>query len=563
MIKKIIPILFLFAYLTAHAQTPAFPGAEGYARLTTTGGRGGSVYHVTNLNDSGAGSLRYAVSLSGNRTIVFDVSGTIELQSELKISNGNITIAGQTAPGDGICLKNYNVTVNASNVIIRFTRCRLGVDKPDADGHIDRDAMWGRNQSNIILDHCTMSWCTDECGSFYDNTNFTMQWCLLAESLRGSLHPKGYHGYGGIWGGKGASFHHNMLAHHDSRNPRLCGTRYSNQPALEKADLRNNVFYNWGSTNSGYAGEGGSYNFVNNYYKSGPATKSSIKYRIFQPGADDGSNNQPKGIYGTFYLSGNYMADKGANWDWSGINIDNGNNSEMTVDKIKSATEYEHAAVTTHSAETAFEKVLSYVGASLHRDSQDARIVEEARNRTYTYKGSLLGGLGIIDNPNDVGGWPTLATNAAPTDTDRDGIPDTWETANGLNPNNISDGAALFKDGSGYTNLEVYLNSLVEHIMKSGNSDAETIINETYPVYTTPTAIPCTNKTSSVSIYKCGTKNTIKGLEGDTRIEFYALTGFLYQNLHTTESSVEVEISQPSILKVIQEKETTVFKIAL
>ncbi len=557
-------MLFASVCFTTWAQTPAFPGAEGYARTTTTGGRGGSVYHVTNLNDAGTGSLRGGISLSGKRTIVFDVSGTIELLSELKISKGDVTIAGQTAPGDGICLKNYNVTVAASNVILRFIRCRLGVDKPDANGTIDRDAMWGREQANIIIDHCTMSWCTDECGSFYDNKNFTMQWCLLAESLKGSLHPKGYHGYGGIWGGKGASFHHNLLAHHDSRNPRLCGSRYSNDPSEEKVDLRNNVIYNWGATNSAYAGEGGSYNFVNNYYKSGPATKESIKYRIFQPGADDGSNNQPKGIYGTFYLSGNYMNEKGANWDWNGINIDSRNNADMTVDKIKSTTEYDYAAVTTHSAETAFNKVLLYAGASLHRDSQDTRIVEEARNGTYTYVGSKLGGLGIIDNPNDVGGWPALATGTAPTDTDSDGIPDSWESANGLNPNDKSDGATLYKDGSGYTNLEVYINSLVEQIVKDENADADIIINETFPVYSLPTDIPTTKNTpSTISIQKNGSKKIIKGLEDKTHIEVYSLTGLLTQNFHTTDRSVEIEIVQPSILKVIGEKKTTVFKIVL
>jgi len=560
MIKKYLFIGCAFIFLNAlNAQIPAFPGAEGYARLTTTGGRGGEVYHVTNLNDSGEGSLRYGIGLSGKRTIIFDVSGTIELLSELKISKNDLTIAGQTAPGDGICLKNYNLTVGASNVIIRFIRCRLGVDKPDADGYIDRDAMWGRDQSNIIIDHCTMSWCTDECGSFYDNTNFTMQWCLLAESLKGSLHPKGYHGYGGIWGGKGASFHHNLLAHHDSRNPRLCGSRYTNLPDEQKADLRNNVFYNWGSTNSGYAGEGGNYNFVNNYYKSGPGTKSSIKYRIFQPGADDGTNNQPQGIYGTFYVSGNYMYDKGANWDWNGIDIDNRNNSAMTIDKIKSAGEFDHAPVTTHPAEIAFEKVISYAGASLHRDSQDKRIMEEARNRTYTYKGSLLGGLGIIDNPNDVGGWPQLNSLPAPKDTDQDGIPDNWETANGLNPNDSSDGASLFKDGSGYTNLEVYINSIVEPIMKTENENAEINLNEIYPSYSLPTAV--TNLgTPSLHIYRNNDKSIIEGLEGNALIEVYTPNGLLSQSFHTSNNKAVVKTPQLSIIKIIQSQRVSIIK---
>lgn len=457
----------------AWAQTPSFPGAEGYG-MYTVGGRGGTVYHVTNLSDDGKpGSLRYAVNQKGARTVVFDVSGTIELNSALSINNGNITIAGQTAPGDGICLKNYQTYVNASQVVIRFIRFRLGTDKPDgynADGtpYQDRDAIWGRNKSNIILDHCSMSWCTDECASFYGNTNFTMQWCLIAESLRGSLHPKGYHGYGGIWGGQGASFHHNLLAHHDSRNPRLCGSRYTNQPDLEKVDLRNNVVYNWGGTNSGYAGEGGSYNFVNNYYKAGPATGGNIRYRIFEAYADDGSNQQPKGVYGHFFMKGNYMEGKGENWDYNGLDLNTGNNAAMTKQAISASTEFAMQKVTTHTAKTAFDKVLALAGASKSRDAVDARIANEAKTGTATYRGSVLGGQGIIDKPGDVGGWPTLKSNTAPTDTDGDGMPDAWEKANGLNPDDAADGSATAADGSGYTNLENYMNSLVCEIMANG-----------------------------------------------------------------------------------------------
>lgn len=469
MIKKLI-IWGAFASMALApvlAQTPAFPGAEGYARYTTTGGRGGAVYRVTNLKDSGTGSLRDAINKSGARTIVFDVSGTIELKSAINIKNGNLTIAGQTAPGDGICLKNYNVQLSADNVIIRFIRFRLGDEKPDGDGTIDRDAFWGRNRKNVIIDHCSMSWCTDECGSFYGIKNFTMQWCLLSESLRGSLHPKGYHGYGGIWGGEGATFHHNMFAHHDSRNPRLCGSRYTARPEDEKVDLRNNVVYNWGS-NSGYAGEGGSYNFVNNYYKSGPATSSHVKYRIFAPNADDGKNSNAKGVYGHFYVNGNYMEGKGENWDWSGINIDNKNNSAMTVSAIKSTTEFEASPVATHSAEVAFEKVLAYVGASYRRDTVDARVTREAREGTYTHKGSKLGGLGIIDSQKDVGGWPELKSETRPKDSNNDGIPDEWAATN------MPEGASQkTKHESGYTYLELYINSLVEHIMKAGVADAE------------------------------------------------------------------------------------------
>lgn len=478
----------------------AFPGAEGAGRYTT-GGRGGQVIHVTNLNDSGTGSLRAALNTSGARIIVFDVSGIIELESRLSINYGDVTVAGQTAPGDGICIKNYDVYVGADNVILRFLRFRLGTDKPDSDGTIDRDAIWGRYQSNVIIDHCSMSWCTDECASFYNNSNFTLQWCIIAESLRGSLHPKGYHGYGGIWGGQSASYHHNLMAHHDSRNPRFCGVRfYTVESALETeiCDMRNNVFYNWGSTNSGYAAEGGYYNFVNNYYQSGAATKTSILYRIFEAdvygGTDDFPCDDASEVYGKFYVNGNFMYGQGENWDWDGITNDTGHDieditltEEQTIYMVETtgssaarvtSSNLVETSVTTETAAEAFESVLGYAGASLVRDAIDARIVRETRNREYTYTGSVCGGYGIIDSPDDVGGYPTYESTEAPTDTDQDGMPDDWETEKGLDPD--TDDSADYDLDESYTNIEVYINSLVDDIV---NQTATVSEDETFEAY--------------------------------------------------------------------------------
>ncbi|MDR3329507.1 MAG: hypothetical protein LBS63_05315 [Prevotellaceae bacterium] len=449
-----------------NAELRAFPGADGFGR-DVTGGRGGSVYLVTNLNDAGAGSLRDAVSQTG-RTVVFGVSGIIELSSRINVS-GNITIAGQTAPGDGICVKNYGVVINGNNVIVRYLRFRMGDVRQSED-----DALGGRNRSNLIIDHCSVSWGTDETASFYDNTNFSMQWCVISESLRTSVHEKGSHGYGGIWGGKGASFHHNLLAHHDSRNPRFCGSRYSNQPDVEKVDFRNNVVYNWGS-NSGYAGEGGVYNMVNNYYKSGRATSSgSVKYRIFSPNQQsltDG-NAQTTPVWGKFWLAGNYVngysnvtAD---NWQGLQPNTGNGPLPGGSVEGIKLTAEFAVPQAITHTAEIAYERVLSYVGASYRRDNTDARIANELSNGLPATNRASNGTtkIGLIDTQSDVGGWDTYASLPAPLDTDNDGMPDAWELANSLDPNNAADRNSATLCG-GYTNLEVYLAWLVEHINKS------------------------------------------------------------------------------------------------
>ena len=445
----------------------AFPGAEGAGAHTTTGGRGASVYYVTSLEDdvTQAGTLRYILNLPGSKMILFKVSGTIELKSQLRIRTGNITIAGQSAPGDGICIKNYPVRIEADNVIIRFIRFRMG-DEKAAEG----DALTCIGRSNIIIDHCSMSWGTDECASMYDNTNFTMQWCIISESLRNSVHLKGAHGYAGIWGGKTASFHHNLLAHHDSRNPRFCGSRYSNEAEAEKVDFRNNVIYNW-SGNSGYAGEGGSYNMINNYYKPGPATRAkggSGMYRIFQPNSDDGTNRQSRGVWGKFYVAGNVI-DQNAevtadNWT-RGIQP-NIKSYDVDFDKeqIKSSNEFEIAEYqTNHTADEAYNFVLTKAGASLVRDMVDERIVNEVRDNTFTYNASNGSRYGIIDSQTDVGGWPIYAAYDAKQDTDNDGIPDDWETEHGLNSNKMLDGNE-FTLHEHYTNLEVYLNSLVEHL---------------------------------------------------------------------------------------------------
>ena len=527
------------------AQTPAFPGAEGHGRYVT-GGRGGKIVHVTNLNDSGTGSFREAVK-SGNKIIVFDVAGVIALKSDLKFAD-NITILGQTAPSPGITLRYYTVQPGSNN-IIRFLRIRRGQEKDINDG---ADASWQRNKTGIIFDHCSFSWSIDEVASFYDNNNFTMQWCTVAESLTNPGHSKGAHGYGGIWGGKLASFHHNFVAHLMNRGPRFNGARYGwtgytsnkeystykwqNAVQAENVDFRNCVMYNAQGTCYGGPG-GGQINIVNNYYKAGPShslkgtTLNGLKVDV-STGKERGSQdritlvtlstqsnsdkNHPElyDMTSRYYINGNTTettkGQKTENKDWKGVSYDKGvpslngeyyspdaNNfygdavahttiSGKSCVKIKMDKPAPTGQVTTHSAAEAYEKVLAYVGASLYRDEIDARYMEEAKTGTATYKGSITNSPGIIDKVSDVKGYTEdnfgTGTRPADFDTDKDGIADEWEKANGLNPNDASDAITYSLDEKRYyTNIEVYANSLVENIMKAENQDALSGVDEYYP----------------------------------------------------------------------------------
>lgn len=480
-------------------KTPAFPGAEGFGRYVT-GGRGGKVYHVTNLNDSGTGSLRWANSQAGPRTIVFDVSGTIYLKSALKFSP-NTTVAGQTAPGDGICLANYPVTIG-SNVIVRYMRFRLGNRNV---AYHEGDGLGSLDDSNIIVDHCSVSWSIDECLSIYGGKNLTAQWCIVSQSLVNSGHSKGNHGYGGNWGGSGASFHHNLIAHHTSRTPRL-GPRQGTQTD-ERMDMRNNVMYNYGG-NGCYGGEGMNVNIVNNYYKPGPGSPTGTKgMRIAGIGIrttaycknDDGSWNgwYPMWhVWGKYYVTGNvntsYSQVTNDNWTYGIYNqIDNASNdntyTQATKDTMRIEEPIPFVYVTTHTAEQAYEQVLKYAGASLHRDELDEIIVNDTRNKKATYTGSGNGS-GFINTQDDVKAgisgnespWPTLVQTEAPVDTDGDGMPDAWETEQGLDPTDATDGN--IRNEEGYTNLEVYLNSLVANITNAQNEGGTT---EGYVEYAT------------------------------------------------------------------------------
>ena len=530
---------------TSMAQAPAFPGAEGHGRYIT-GGRGGKIVHVTNLNDSGTGSFREAVK-SGNKIIVFDVAGVIALKSDLKFAD-NITILGQTAPSPGITLRYYTVQPGSNN-IIRFLRIRRGQEKDINDG---ADASWQRNKTGIIFDHCSFSWSIDEVASFYDNNNFTMQWCTVAESLTNPGHSKGAHGYGGIWGGKLASFHHNVVAHLMNRGPRFNGARYGwtgytsnkeystykwqNAVQAENVDFRNCVMYNAQGTCYGGPG-GGQINIVNNYYKAGPShslkgtTLNGLKVDV-STGKERGSQdritlvtlstqsnsdkNHPElyDMTSRYYINGNTTettkGQKTENKDWKGVSYDKGvpslngeyyspdaNNfygdavahttiSGKSCVKIKMDEPAPTGQVTTHSAAEAYEKVLAYVGASLYRDEIDARYMEEAKTGTATYKGSITNSPGIIDKVSDVKGYTEdnfgTGTRPADFDTDKDGIQDEWEKANGLNPNDASDAITYSLDEKRYyTNIEVYANSLVENIMKAENQDALSGVDEYYP----------------------------------------------------------------------------------
>ncbi len=435
----------------------AFPGAEGFGR-NATGGRGGKVIEVTNLNDNGPGSLRAAIATAGPRIVVFRVSGRIVLNSTLTINQPNLTIAGQTAPGDGIVITNHTVTINADNIIIRHLRFRLG-----DEAQVENDAFNGRNRQNIIIDHCSMSWAVDETASFYDNKNFTMQWCIISESLYNSIHNKGQHGYGGIWGGQNASFHHNLISDNSNRNPRFNGSRFSNQPELEVVDFRNNVIYNWGNGNNIYGGEGAKINMVNNYYKLGPSTtSSSAKTRLLHyTGYFYDAGVRPDTVWGgKFYVSGNKLEGNAAITadNWLGVQPSNATPAQMQA--AKQSNPFPFGTITTHTADEAFTKVLDSAGATLpKRDPIDARIVNEARTGVETYGGTFGAAKGIIDTQTIFGAWPTYSSTNAPADTDQDGMPDAWEVARKLKPNDPSDGPK-YNLSTGYTNVEVYLNSI-------------------------------------------------------------------------------------------------------
>ena len=422
-------------------QALAFPGAEGFGKHTT-GGRGGAVVVVTNLHDEGPGSLREAIRKKGPRTVVFAVSGYIDLESPLDINNSDITIAGQSAPGDGITLRYHPMHIKADNVIVRYMRFRLGDAK-----NVQADAVGAnKGKSGIIVDHCSMSWATDESASFYRNKNFTLQWCIISESLNQSVHAKGDHGYGGIWGGEGASFHHNLIASHMSRMPRFSGSKTTANSVDELVDFRNNVIYNWGGNNV-YGGERGRYNMVNNYYKPGPATPESRMGRLLEPYAP----------YGQFYMAGNVMEGNPEVTQYNALGV-----RMEHPDSALVAEAFEVDPVGEHTAKEAYESVLLHAGASYIRDQVDERIVQEVRRNN---PASGKNRNGIIDSQQDVGGWPALQSASAPADADQDGMPDTWEREHKLNPGKPADAAAYTLDRQ-YTNIEVYLNSLVNRKAK-------------------------------------------------------------------------------------------------
>jgi len=473
----------------------AFPGAEG-GGMYATGGRGGKIYHVTSLEDNNTqGTLRYGIENAERPlTIVFDVAGTIALQKQLQIKKGDLTIAGQTAPGDGICLKNYTFRIHASNVIVRFIRCRMGDEKKTEDDAMQVMDKYGDSFEKIIIDHCSVSWCTDECASFYGMKDFTFQWNIVSESLRNSIHDKGSHGYGGIWGGTNATYHHNLLAHHDSRNPRIDHDYVSHQKG--PVSIFNNVVYNW-KGNTCYGGESSSnngsdyrkYNFFNNYYKPGPVTPSNHIW-FLQP-TTSCSNCGGTILPGHFYMDGNVMHGRDAltadNWKAGKSSPVSVYISEGDAAKIKETKRYATDTYqSVHTGAACLDPVLNYAGASFTRDNIDARIAKETKEGTFTYQGSNTAASdrstkGLIDTQTDVqdatwkDGWPVYAASSEQIgrikDSDADGMPDWFEEQFGLNKSLPSDAAQVTLDKNGrYTNLEMYLHYLVKDIVAGQNA---------------------------------------------------------------------------------------------
>lgn len=409
------------------SQQLAFPSAEGYGKHTK-GGRSGAVYEVTNLNDSGEGSLRAAIEAEGPRTVVFRVSGTIDLESDLDIENPFITIAGQTAPGEGICLKNYKLNISADDVIVRFLRFRRG----RASGE-DDDAITIGNAENVIVDHCSLSWGTDEIlNTWHGAKNLTVQWCIVSEAL----HHK-EHGYAATLGGVKTTYHHNLLASCPGRNPSIGG---NHEHQTINMDFRNNVIFNFGHRT--VDGKPTSVNVVNNYFKPGPNSTETVFAEIDEAGVYDEIPTTSWHVKGNVW-EGNKRISKNNNLGVSGA-------TKWLVDEPN-----DFAPIDKEPAQAAYQSVLENAGATLpERDPVDSRIIKEAKTGNTTY------GKGVVMDPSDVGGWPELESAPAPDDSDHDGMPDKWETRHGLDPNDASDRNKVADDG--YTMLEKYLNSLVE-----------------------------------------------------------------------------------------------------
>lgn len=417
----------------------AFPGAEGAGRHSK-GGRGGVALQVTTLADSGPGSLRAAIDRREPRVIVFDVAGTIALESPLVIRHGQVTIAGQSAPGDGVTLRNYPLIISADDVVVRYLRSRLG----DASG-VEADAVSITRGRRIIVDHISASWSVDETLSVASRYNppeagpydVTVQWSIISESLNRSRHAKGDHGYGTlVRGAHGAriTFHHNLWAHHRARNPRP-GNYLSpaEDPVGPIMEFRSNVFYNWGGRFAGYDADKAqrvTYNFIDNAYVAGPNSTGELAFQE--------ENAEARAHFAGNSMNGAMPADP-----WS--LVEGGDRPGYRLERPALV-----GVVTPERAGPALANVLLHAGASRARDTVDARIVADVGARSGR----------IIDSQQDVGSWPELQGGAAPLDTDRDGMPDAWEDANGLNPGDPADGPAD-RDNDGYTALEDYLNSLV------------------------------------------------------------------------------------------------------
>ncbi|PRY52596.1 pectate lyase [Arcticibacter pallidicorallinus] len=455
-----LSILLLTLSLLSQAQQIAFPGAEGYGKFTT-GGRGGRVIEVTNLKgDESPGSLRAAFKTPGSDpiTIVFRVSGNIGLtDGQVKVGRSNMTIAGQTAPGEGICIKDGYLKFSGSNLIIRFMRFRPG----DAAGLSDLSCLGNENSQNVIIDHCSLSWSNEESHTCYDNKYITVQWCILSESLYKSFDSKGARSYAAQWGGQYASYHHNLIASNVSRSPRVNGSRSHDTVAL--CDYRNNVIYNWGKLGAVYGGElevndpkAGCYiNWVNNYYKPGPATASD---HFFAQPSYESRKDAAKG-YAKWYFSGNFMEGGigSLNGDnWKGVDMSKVGSAE----NIRSLSEFEVERPHTETAKEAYQSVLLKSGAIFPtRDAIDTRVVNEASGKIkHSGSGTYGRNKGIIDTQKSVGGWPELKSSKPPVDSDHDGMPDEWEIKNKLNPKYADDRNLVAQDG--YTMLEKYINSL-------------------------------------------------------------------------------------------------------